>query len=547
MEKINIDFPKLKSTKLYTLIKSMPKGVLLHAHFGALGNLVKFLIYLNQKHPQIFKNIYFVDGINGKDKILKYNDDMQKRMQKEWRNYKDFCVPFNLSSNFEYGLTYFPDEPPCDGYKSFTSYDKGSMINNIVSIASRMQNKGEYTWNHLELYTNKTWSLIKNSEIFELYTRFILDETRGDGLLGVELKTNIGGYHTKKSIKCKCEQVPSLSNIIYTGEFIKTIERDILRKLKLEYIKLFNFNFNLVYGIHRGNPASIDYVKKSINDNCSYLEKRENINLINSIDLFGEEDKGNTNDKFHEELTKCNAHLAIHSGETNTKVEYNPNLKYIADLSDSDKQSKKNRKIRVGHALRLCMNEQNNVCEHGLLDKYADNQIHIELCPISNYILDYVENNDFKKHPANYYINTYNRLRMINGKPELRLSINSDDPSIYNYDYVTYDWLIAIAFWDLKIEDIKKMCIWSIEDSTFTKEEKTEYLKRFEGEFKLWLELNHVNSILTEYKQKFLDKWRSISSTDIDASASADTSGSAAKHKYLKYKLKYLNLKKLLK
>ena len=68
--------------------------------------------------------------------------------------------------------------------------------------------------------------------------------------------------------------------------------------------------------------------------------------------------------------------------------------------------------MRVGHGLSL---EKYPV----VIQSYKDHDIHIELNPISNYIMGHTT--DFSKHPGKQYINK-----------GLRVSINSDDGSIFN-------------------------------------------------------------------------------------------------------------------
>jgi adenosine deaminase CECR1 len=68
----------------------------------------------------------------------------------------------------------------------------------------------------------------------------------------------------------------------------------------------------------------------------------------------------------------------------------------------------------------------------------------------------------------------------------LRVSINSDDPSIYNYDYVSYDWFFVLALWSLNITDIENIIIFSIEDSFFTEDIKKEIKENFYRSISAW-------------------------------------------------------------
>jgi hypothetical protein len=77
--------------------------------------------------------------------------------------------------------------------------------------------------------------------------------------------------------------------------------------------------------------------------------------------------------------------------------------------------------LRVGHAVALWKYPF-------LINLYREKNIGIELCPISNNLLGYVD--DMRNHPALCYINN-----------NLSVSINSDNRGLLNYPYVSFDWM----------------------------------------------------------------------------------------------------------
>jgi hypothetical protein len=546
MGKKFLDINVMSQNPFYKLIKTMPKGILLHAHFGAMVNMIKFIDSLSIYHKDIYNNIYYVSD---KQKIIDFNTLMTTIPG--WNEkYKAFCVPFNLSSDFIYGLTYFPGNPPCEGYIKLASISDNRIRNDIISKGTRMQNVSEYDWEHLELYTGKYWSLIKNENIFELYTEFLLKEAFEDGLLAIELKSNLGGYHTKKVVTITDKEK---TYQLYTGNFERDKEINILNTINTQSKTI---KFKIIDGVHRGTLDNIARTKITLSYKCnsvpppspppSHLPSP----LVNSIDLFGEEDKGVENNELINELSKCHekTNLTIHSGETKcsrTRSKKADNNKICSKITDSFTNTRINTNlnsignlkkdtniIRVGHALKLCNQKTNNPCDHTLLDTYSSKKIHVELCPLSNYILDYITNNDFVKHPGNYYINTYNITRLQHSQPRLKVSINSDDPSIYGYDYVTYDWMFAIAFWNLSLEQIKDICLWSIKGSSFSDYEKIGMKKEFITKFDMWK--NNLNSQeFNILKEQFKQLWNPEQSL----------AGGYYEQKYLKYKMKYLELK----
>lgn len=87
------------------------------------------------------------------------------------------------------------------------------------------------------------------------------------------------------------------------------------------------------------------------------------------------------------------------------------------------------------------------------------NQNLIEVSPISNQILGYVS--DLRNHPA--------RVLLANN---VNISINSDDPGVFGYDGLSYDFWMAYLNWDLTVKDLKKLIFNSIEFSSLNSSEK---------------------------------------------------------------------------
>jgi hypothetical protein len=205
---------------------------------------------------------------------------------------------------------------------------------------------------------------------------------------------------------------------------------------------------------------------------------------IKGIDLFSEEDKSLINSNYVSVfMNECkDKNYLIHTGETITDRtskdadtdSVNSNALTMAMLRSSDIneylkrgiRTGANKIIRIGHGIALQNNE-------ALIKLYKDLKIHVELCPLSNYILNYVDH--IKNHPGKKFL-----------EKGLRVSINSDDPYSFGYSYVTYDWLFAIMYWDLSLEQIKKMAVYSIEDSSLSLHDKQKYLTKFESDWDKW-------------------------------------------------------------
>lgn len=123
---------------------------------------------------------------------------------------------------------------------------------------------------------------------------------------------------------------------------------------------------------------------------------------------------------------------------------------------------------RIGHGFHLAY--------HPELQKIVkEQQICIECCPVSNFVLGYVL--DLRCHPARGFLHQ--------GIP---VSISPDDPGFMGYEGVTLDYLYCFLAWDLDIADLKKLCLNSIQWACISEDEKTALRKFFEHKWGRFLD-----------------------------------------------------------
>lgn len=244
------------------------------------------------------------------------------------------------------------------------------------------------------------------------------------------------------------------------------------------------FLCNIISGqLRLTNRVATDIMTKQLANKCKLALNRQAFpanGIIQSIDLIGEESSSaNNNAVFMETfLAQCDGmNYSIHSGESAALSGKDENLAKIVELKKALNGKNNKHIVRVGHGISL-------INDPALMNDYKDLGIHVELCPLSNYILGYLP--DLAKHPGKQYI-----------RAGLRVSINSDDPSMFNYDYVSYDWLFAIGLWHLTVDEIQSVCLFSIEDSCFTTAEKEAMKDRFVKDFAVWLSV--YGHLLTDY------------------------------------------------
>ncbi|AZA77206.1 adenosine kinase [Chryseobacterium sp. G0186] len=181
--------------------------------------------------------------------------------------------------------------------------------------------------------------------------------------------------------------------------------------------------------------------------------KKEFPDMISGFDLVADEAAGKTINYFQNNWAKLNElqkkygveiPLFLHAGES-TSI-HNKNVLDIALLNNQ----------RIGHGLNLIYFPK-------AMDLIRKQNKLVEVSPISNQILGYVS--DMRNHPA--------RVLLSNG---VQCSINSDDPSVYGYNGLSYDFWVAFVYWELDVKALKKLVFNSINYSSLNDNEKKQAL-----------------------------------------------------------------------
>lgn len=214
------------------------------------------------------------------------------------------------------------------------------------------------------------------------------------------------------------------------------------------------FSLKLIYSSFKFlDPQSVEKQLET-----AFELKKELPNIISGFDLVADEAAGNSIYSFREDWMKLDQlskkygvkmPLFLHAGESNSVFNKN-----ILDISSLDNP-------RIGHGLNLIYFP--NTME--LIRK--QNKL-VEVSPISNQVLGYVS--DLRNHPA--------RVLLSNG---IQCSINSDDPSVYGYEGLGYDFWVAFVYWELDLKAVKKLVFNSINYSSLNESEKKKALIYLNG------------------------------------------------------------------
>ena len=170
---------------------------------------------------------------------------------------------------------------------------------------------------------------------------------------------------------------------------------------------------------------------------------------VRGFDLVAEEDNGHTT-LFHakqflkidslKKATGIDLPLYLHDGESNWAS--------TANLYDAILLGTK----RIGHGFNLFRFPT-------LIELVKEKDVCIEVSPLSNQILGYIR--DLRMHPASTYLR-----RGVN------CVISSDDPLIFDYEGLSYDFWSVFLAWELDLASLKKLTRNSIEYAALTDEEK---------------------------------------------------------------------------
>jgi hypothetical protein len=173
-------------------------------------------------------------------------------------------------------------------------------------------------------------------------------------------------------------------------------------------------------------------------------------NLIVGFDLIAEEDKYNSTKTYEKTWANTNIIEAqfnaskamnyyFHDGESNWQTNDN-----VLDAILFNTQ-------RIGHGFNIAMRPS-------LVQELKNRDVCLEVCPISNQMLQYTP--DIRGHYANGLFRS--------GCP---IVLSNDDPAMFGYNGMTYDFFAAAVSWNLSYKALKCLAWSSVYYSSFSVDE----------------------------------------------------------------------------
>ncbi|KAH3743420.1 Adenosine deaminase CECR1 [Pelomyxa schiedti] len=422
---------RVVNTRLFSTLKAMPKGSILHVHPTAMGS--------------------YEELVNDAATTARTDD-------KQWY----VAAP---GTSKDYFLLKSQNQPP-SGYSVLKSTwanpaQKALILQDLTMPDSPVITPGD-AWKIFQPIFGRVGCLLNDSDLctnyYERAFRFLVES---DHLCHVELRTTwytTGETNPNSKESCILHALAKVNGSTAPPPLtMKAIWSDSRHNTPADKVKE---NMESVRDTTIANPQGV----------------------LVGYDLVGEEDSGNPSRDYVQQVLETAREvnnrqyprLFFHDGETNLppshsadseddkipeSVGYNDNL-VDAYLLNTVVLPHNIKPGRVGHAVSLFKSPL-------LIQKYKEAGIAVEMCPVSNQLLLY---SSVREHPGQMYL-----------EDGLACSLSPDDPAIFQYQGNTYDFFMACVAWNLSLKDMKILAYNSLIYSALEGEELSARLKLWKG------------------------------------------------------------------
>ena len=300
-------------------------------------------------------------------------------------------------------------------------------------------------WDWFETLFNKHMALSATPELIEAYYRNAFRYYCGYNIFHLEVRQLFFGSHDEALANAKAirnayyevrkEYPDFIASVVGTGLKYTTLDRSLTDTLLDNAL----------------------YIRENLKDDFDPDNIHE---FLIGIDLVNEEDKSRPLIEFADQLDKMkkenpDLHIMLHAGESLYAYSDNVIDAYLLGAE------------RIGHGLNLYRFPE-------IMELVREGGICLEVCPISNQALEYVE--DLRGHPATEYL-----------KRGVPISICSDDPAYQEHATLTDDFFSAIVCWDLGLAEIKQLCLNSITCSGMDDLQREELMQSWQKQWDTFL------------------------------------------------------------
>ncbi|MDW3196294.1 MAG: hypothetical protein R8G66_28230 [Cytophagales bacterium] len=289
-------------------------------------------------------------------------------------------------------------------------------------------------WAEFENVFNRINGFFHYQPLFKDYLRSAVDTLLADGVQHTEIRMIFfGGLYDLEHSK---------GSGFYDADAMASLLQELIDEVKAVHPE---FSMKFIY-THLRFMKKEDVFKELVN---AYELRKKYPDLIRGFDLVANEDDGNSTLHFLENWEKMDSleqvygvdmPLYLHDGESDWASVQNLYDAYLL------------RSKRIGHGFNL-------MHFPALINDIKSADICIEVSPLSNQILGYID--DLRLHPASYML-----------KNGVQISINSDDPGIFNYNGLSYDYWTIFLAWEMDLKALKKLSMNALTYSALSEEEK---------------------------------------------------------------------------
>ncbi|MBX2817405.1 MAG: hypothetical protein KTR24_15460 [Saprospiraceae bacterium] len=395
----------IEETALFGFLQRMPKGGILHLHMSAMGD-ADWMVNRAMQTPEM--HVY-------------------------WRHHNGEHIKGEMRA-FERGKAptgFFPVQELASDVVSFKD-----SLRALLVFDEHIDRDSVDIWTEFERVFQRITGFVTYRPIWSDYLY--------EGLL-ILAKDNIQHAELRLPFLNTLYDLDAPANPYALADFVQTFVEVQQRIRKIDP----GFTMNIIHA----NLRFFDQQTIWNDITFTHQNRTKYPQWLKGYDLVAEEDAG------HPTLFHVENFLRLDSLETATGV----SLPLYLHDGESDWVSVDNLydaillgTRRIGHGFNLFRFP-------GLMERVREEQICMEINPLSNQILGYVR--DLRIHPASIFWGS--------GIP---LTISSDDPLIFDYHGLSYDfWSIFLA-WELGLADLKALCQNSLVHSAMTPEEKKKAL-----------------------------------------------------------------------
>ncbi len=335
-------------------------------------------------------------------------------------------------------LHFYKEKEVPDGFllaeKVLAAEEKREELIRLLTLDQETVADSTDIWKEFENIFKRINGFYHYEPMFKDYIRSSVDTLLADGVQHTEVRMIFqGGLY-------------DLEHSHASGFYDGTAMAQLLNELIEEVQQIHpDFSMKIIYTHLRFLPRELVF-SELVN---AYQLRKQYPDLIKGFDLVAQEDSGHSTLYFLENWQKMDSlensygidmPLYLHDGESDWASVQNL---YDAYLLNSR---------RIGHGFNL-------MHFPALMEDIKAADICIEVSPLSNQILGYIA--DLRLHPASYLL-----------KNGVQISINSDDPGIFNYNGLSYDYWAIFMAWELDLRAIKKLVLNSLTYSALSEEEK---------------------------------------------------------------------------